>query len=70
MDFPNPGTDWALGPGTDARNIELGVERERREAAAAGRRHEGNRWTWYASITWSREAWAALHGNRLPKARY
>lgn len=62
--FSDPGADWAFGPGTDAHNVELGRERERREAVASGRRIEGGRGDWFASITWSREAWAALHGGR------
>lgn len=66
-DFPNPGIDWAFGPGATARLSAERAGRDRREAVESGRRHEGDRSTWYASITWSRRAWFALHGYREPK---
>jgi len=63
--------DYYFGAGTAER---MAVERiieeaaeEKRDALADGRRHEGNAATWYASITWSRGAWYALHGARGPR---
>jgi hypothetical protein len=50
--------------------VERVIEWVRAEDEAAvtdGRRREGNASTWYASITWSRNAWLALHGVRGPR---
>lgn len=66
-DFPNPGVDWAFGPGATARLAVERAERNRREAVASGRRREGQPGDWYVSITWSPRAWHALHGYRGPK---
>lgn len=49
---------WA---GIPAGNVETAAERERRTALAEGRRIEGSRADWFASITWSQQAWDGLH---------
>lgn len=67
LNFPNPGVDWLLGPGATARLWAERAERERLEAIDCGRRQEGRPGDWYASITWSRRAWTALHGDRPPR---
>lgn len=63
--------DHYFGAGTAERMaVERIIEWSRAEGDAAradGRRHEGNATTWYASITWSRNAWYALHGEKGPR---
>jgi hypothetical protein len=59
--------DYYLGEGTAERMAVEGIIAEKNTAVADGRRHEGNAATWYASITWSRNAWHALHGVRGPR---
>jgi len=59
--------DYHFGEGTAERMAAKRVVAEEQDAIAAGRRREGNAFTWYASITWSRNAWYALHGDRPPK---
>jgi hypothetical protein len=59
--------DYYLGEGTAERWAVERIIREREDAVADGRRHEGSATTWYASITWSRNAWYALHGVRGPR---
>jgi hypothetical protein len=63
--------DYYFGAGTAERMAaERIIEQaaaEKRDAIATGRRREGNARTWYASITWSRSAWYALHGWRGPR---
>lgn len=63
--------DHYFGVGTAERMAAEGmIEWSRAEEVAAradGRRQEGNATTWYASITWSRNAWYALHGMKGPQ---
>lgn len=63
--------DHYFGAGTAERwAAERVIEQCRAEedtARADGRRHDGNATTWYASITWSRNAWYALHGEKGPR---
>lgn len=59
--------DYYFGAGTAERMAAERVVEEKRGALADGRRREGNAATWYASITWSRGAWYALHGERGPR---
>jgi len=59
--------DYYFGEGTAERMAAERVVAEEQDAIAAGRRREGTAFTWYASITWSRNAWYALHGDRPPK---
>jgi hypothetical protein len=63
--------DYYFGEGTAERMAAEGfIEQaaaEKRDAIADGRRHEGDAHAWYATITWSRNAWHALHGKRGPR---
>jgi plasmid stabilization system protein ParE len=63
--------DYYFGEGTAERwaveRIIRECEDEKAAAVADGRRREGNATTWYASITWSRNAWYALHGMEGPR---
>lgn len=63
--------DCYFGTGTAERMAaERFVEQihaEKEAAIADGRRREGNTTTWYASITWSRNAWYGLHGVKGPR---
>jgi hypothetical protein len=59
--------DYYFGAGTAERMAVLRILTEKEDAVAAGRRREGNASTWYASITWSRSAWYALHGEKGPR---
>jgi hypothetical protein len=67
--FRQDTTDWVFGLGYTA-DYAIAAERNRREAIASGRHREGGPHDWYASITWSRKAWDALHEGRTPRRHW
>lgn len=56
-----------FGTSATADYFAITAERNRREAIASGRHREGRPGNWYASITWSWQAWDAIWGNRPPR---